>query len=45
VGIEEQLFDLSQTPLEMMPVTNHPKYQEKLAHLRKIFLSEWFPGY
>jgi arylsulfatase A-like enzyme len=45
VGIEEQLFDLSQTPLEMMPVTNHPKYQEKLAHLRKVFLSEWFPGY
>ncbi len=44
-GTEEQLFDLNQTPLEMIPVTNDPKNKEKLAHMQKIFSSEWFPGY
>jgi choline-sulfatase len=45
VGIEEQLFDLNQDPYEMTPSTNDPKYNDKLADMRKAFESEWFPGY
>ena len=45
VGVEEQLFDLSQDPYEMTPCTNDPKYKESLEEMRKIFKSEWFPGF
>jgi arylsulfatase A-like enzyme len=45
VGIEEQLLDLNQDPYETTHFTNNPKYQQKLAEMRSIFESEWFPGY
>lgn len=45
VGIEEQLLDLNQDPLETTHFTNDPAYREKLEDLRNIFQTEWFPGY
>ena len=45
MGIEEQLLDLNQDPYETTHFTNDPKYKEKLAEMRKVFESEWFPGY
>lgn len=44
-GIEEQLLDLNQDPYETTHFTNDPKYKNKLAEMRNIFKSEWFPGY
>lgn len=45
VGIEEQLLDLNQDPYETTHFTNDPKYKAKLAEMRKVFESRWFPGY
>jgi arylsulfatase A-like enzyme len=45
VRIEEQLIDLNQDPFEKTQFTNDPEYQKKLAELRKVFETEWFPGY
>jgi arylsulfatase A-like enzyme len=45
VGTEEQLLDLNRDPYEMTQFANDPAYQGKLAALRKVFETEWFPGY
>jgi arylsulfatase A-like enzyme len=44
-GIEEQLLDLKRDPFETTQFTNDPDYKEKLADLRRVFETEWFPGY
>ena len=45
VGIEEQLFDMNLDPYEMTPCTDDTNYKKKLNKMRKLFDSEWFPGF
>ena len=42
-GIEEQLLDLNKDPFETTHFTDSIGYTEKLAELKKIYLTDWFP--
>jgi len=43
-GIEEQLLNLNDTPLEAAHVTSDPQYTDKLKQLKTAYQTEWFPG-
>lgn len=44
-GIEEQLLDLDRDPFETRHFTDDPEYADDLNRLKKIFETEWFPGF
>ena len=44
-GTEERLHDLKTDPGEMTHFETNPAYKSKLAHLKKAFEKQWFPGF
>ncbi|UZR97534.1 sulfatase family protein [Chondrinema litorale] len=42
-GIEEQLLDLNKDPFETTHFTDSAGYAEKLADLKNVYQTEWFP--